>query len=231
MMVAMIAGIHTLFEDRRRRRLVWAAVAVVFSAIVVWLEGLYEEGRPHHVEARIHAWFQTMRAEGGKGGTLNVLMDQVTALGGEAVLAILTVGGAVFLATVRRHALMLFWIAAVILGRALNIALKYLTAHARPGEAAVLIGIENDSFPSGHAMMSLVVYLLAAVLLVPHVPTRRGRIFLVVFALWLSIVVGFSRLHLGVHVLSDVVAGWLVGGAWVALCWTARDVILSRRQI
>ncbi|MEX0703747.1 MAG: phosphatase PAP2 family protein [Planctomycetales bacterium] len=222
---------QTFLQDRRRRRLVLAAIAVLFVVIVVWLEGLYQGGRPHQIDAGIHAWFEKLRNEEGRQGTLNMLMDQVTNLGGEAVLGLITLGGAVLMATVRRTALMFFWLGAIVGGRLLNVALKVLASHARPGDAAVLIGIDNDSFPSGHAMMSLIVFLLSAVLLAPHVPTRQGRAFLIAFALGLSLVVGVSRLHLGMHVPSDVVAGWLLGGAWVALCWAARDVILSRRQI
>lgn len=231
MIIAMIPSMQQLLADRRRRRFVVAGIAVLFTALVVWLESLYEEGRPHHVDARVHAWFQALRDAGGRSSPLNVMVDQITALGGEVVLALIVIGGAAFLATIRHYPLMLFWLAAIISGRVLNVALKLICGHARPGEAAVLLGMNNDSFPSGHAMMSLIVYLLAAVLLAPHVPTQSGRVFLIVFAILLSLVIGVSRLHLGVHVLSDVAAGWLMGAAWVALCWTARDVTLSRRDI
>jgi undecaprenyl-diphosphatase len=77
----------------------------------------------------------------------------------------------------------------------------------------------NASFPSGHAMMSAVVFLTLGVLAARFAEKRRVKVLAVVAAVLISLLVGLSRIYLGVHWASDVLAGWCVGAAWAMTCW------------
>jgi undecaprenyl-diphosphatase len=77
----------------------------------------------------------------------------------------------------------------------------------------------NASFPSGHAMMSAVVFLTLGVLAARFAERKRLKVLALGSAVFLSLLVGISRIYLGVHWASDVLAGWSVGAAWAMICW------------
>lgn len=103
--------------------------------------------------------------------------------------------------------------AVTLFGRALAELQKYLIDRPRPAELAHLVHEHTPSFPSGHATSSMIVYLTLAVVLTP----RRLRRTAVAAAIVLSLLIGLSRLMLGVHWPSDVIAGWSFGVLWVFL--------------
>ena len=84
------------------------------------------------------------------------------------------------------------------------------------------------SFPSGHAMLSAVTFLTLGALLARFAPTRRLQVYSITGALLLTLLVGSSRLYLGVHYPSDILAGWCLGSAWALLC-SGAALILQRR--
>jgi undecaprenyl-diphosphatase len=83
------------------------------------------------------------------------------------------------------------------------------------------VRVFTASFPSGHAMLSAVTFLTLGVLVARAEADHRLKVYFVSIALFLTIVVGVSRIYLGVHYPSDVLAGWCVGSAWAILCWSA----------
>lgn len=79
--------------------------------------------------------------------------------------------------------------------------------------------VTNASFPSGHTVMAAVVYLTLGVLLARTLPRRRLRVFVIAVSALVAILVGLSRVYLGVHWPTDVLAGWTIGAAWALVCW------------
>jgi len=112
----------------------------------------------------------------------------------------------------------------------LNVALKEVFARARPDGADPALHGGGWSFPSGHAMNTFVFCGMVAYLLVRLSPWRAGLAFRVALLFAWALAMGFSRLYLGVHYASDVVAGFLAGAAWVAVCVSGAEVALRRRR-
>jgi undecaprenyl-diphosphatase len=143
----------------------------------------------------------------------------ITGLGGYAVLTLLTLATLAYLVLARKERAALLVIAAVIGGMMLSTALKMGFDRPRPDLVPYGTRVYTASFPSGHAMLSAVVYLTLGALLARIHPRRRIKAFFLGFALILTLLVGTSRVYLGVHWPSDVLAGWCVGAAWASLCW------------
>jgi undecaprenyl-diphosphatase len=118
-----------------------------------------------------------------------------------------------------------------VLGVALSFGLKSVFDRARPDDLYHLHAVYTASFPSGHAMNALIVYLNIGLLASRH---QLGSVSRSVALWWASIIVvgiGVSRAYLGVHWASDVVAGWLAGLAWVCLCWSAYGLLGQRERV
>jgi undecaprenyl-diphosphatase len=144
----------------------------------------------------------------------------VTALGGVAVLLLATVAVLGFLGLSRKFGLMTFVLLATLGGLGLSSLLKVLFARPRPSVVPHLSHAYTSSFPSGHSLMSAVVYLTLGALLTTLVTRRRLKIYVLAVALSLTGLVGVSRVYMGVHYPTDVLAGWMTGLAWAVLCWT-----------
>ncbi|HKH47127.1 MAG TPA: phosphatase PAP2 family protein [Thermoanaerobaculia bacterium] len=145
----------------------------------------------------------------------------LTSLGSIVVLSLLTlaVSGFLFLDGKRRIALLvLVAVAGGLLG---NHLLKSGFRRARPGLVPHRAVVSSTSFPSGHAMSSAATYLTLGALLARIQKRRRLRFYILCFAAFLTLLVGFTRVYLGVHWPTDVLAGWTAGGIWAVLCWMA----------
>ncbi len=148
----------------------------------------------------------------------------ITALGSADVLilAILAVAG--FLVLDRRYAAALFLVGAVFSGWVVSFYLKEAFNRPRPELVPHLMSVYYSSFPSGHSMMSAVVYGTLGSVLSSLVTRRRLKFYFLAVAAVAAGLVGVSRVFLGVHYPTDVLAGWTAGLGWATLCW-----LVSRR--
>ena len=149
----------------------------------------------------------------------------ITSLGSAPVLLIFVLAVAGALVTRRQFHAVLLLLAATVGGILLNNVLKGLFGRPRPETTLHLTDVRSLSFPSGHAMESAIIYLTLAVLLARLVQTRTLRLYFLAVAALLTLLVGLSRVYLGVHYPSDVLAGWTAGLAWALLCWTVASYL------
>ncbi|MBI3929505.1 MAG: phosphatase PAP2 family protein [Armatimonadetes bacterium] len=153
----------------------------------------------------------------------------LTALGGlEANLALgLTVG---ILLALRGHRLLLIsWTAALLGGNLFNVLLKGLFERPRPVVSQVLLSEPQFSFPSGHAMGSLVLYGMLAYIAIRWASKPASRL-LIPVAVALVLAIGLTRIFLGVHYFTDVIAGQIAGTAWLAVVITGTEVARRHRR-
>jgi undecaprenyl-diphosphatase len=148
---------------------------------------------------------------------LRAAARDVTALGGGTVLTLVTVAVCGFLALVRHFRSMLLVMVATVGGGGLNALLKEAFARPRPTVVPHLTEAYAPSFPSGHAMLSAIVFLTLGALLAQLIERRRLKVYVLGVALLLTFLVGLSRVFLGVHYLTDVFGGWVAGLGWALL--------------
>lgn len=149
----------------------------------------------------------------------NEIGRDLTAMGGVTVLAIVTAAVLGYLWQVRRFDVMWLVILATGGGLALSTLLKYFIDRPRPDLVPHLSHVYTTSFPSGHSMMAAVVYLTLGSLLARVVAQRATKIYFIVVAMVITFLVGVSRVFMGVHWPTDVLAGWSAGLVWAILCW------------
>lgn len=150
---------------------------------------------------------------------LQELGRDVTALGSFEFLGFVFVATVGYLVLVRKRALAILISAAVLGGVAISSALKIGFDRPRP-DLPHAARVFTASFPSGHATVSAITFLTLAAVLTRANADGRVKAYFIVVAVFLTLAVGVSRLYLGVHYPSDVLAGWCVGSAWALVCWT-----------
>ena len=160
-----------------------------------------------------------------------VMMRDVTAVGGPFVLVGLTLAVAGYLALEgKRHAAVMVPVA-VFGGMVAGQILKFIFERPRPDVVPHLMVETAASFPSGHSMGAAVTYLTLGALLARVTARKRVKAYFMLMGVGLSVAVGFSRMYLGVHWPTDVLAGWTAGAAWALLCWTAARFLQRRGKV
>lgn len=155
---------------------------------------------------------------------------EITALGGYPVIVLTLAAVIGFLLVTRRPGPALYVLLSVSGGTLVSQLLKGFYDRPRPDLVAHLDAVHTASFPSGHAMMSAVAYLTLASLIVRLVDGVGVRAYVMAVAILVSLLVGASRVYLGVHWPSDVAAGWAFGIAWAAAAWLVVSVLRRWRE-
>jgi undecaprenyl-diphosphatase len=155
----------------------------------------------------------------------------VTALGSVGILAFITLAAAGFTALQRKVHAALFIIAAIGGGLLLSTLMKIGFDRPRPDLVPHGAMVYTASFPSGHSMLAAVTYLTLGALLARMQPELHLKIYLLALAVVLTIAVGVSRVYLGVHWPTDVLAGWTLGAAWALFCWSCVLLLQRRGQV
>lgn len=158
-------------------------------------------------------------------------MRDITSLGSSSVLVLITAATIVYLLLIRRPATALLVFIAVAGGQVLSSLLKAGVDRPRPDLVSHLVNETSLSFPSGHAMLSAITYLTLGSLAARFLPDRRTKIFALGLAVLITLLVGTSRVYLGVHWPSDVLAGWCAGFAWAMLCWLVARLLQRRKMV
>lgn len=202
------------------RILVWFLAFAVITFGMVLLGSEVAEGDTFALDKAIltglrHAGDRSVPI--GPHWLLTAMID-FTSLGSAAVLTLITILAIGYLLAVKRPATSLFVATSVAGGAILSGAIKALLVRPRPEIVPHLVHVTSPSFPSGHSMNSAIVYLTLAVLLARSEKDRRVQTYLIGTAVLLALLVGITRIYLGVHWPSDVLAGWSVGAVWAAAC-------------
>jgi undecaprenyl-diphosphatase len=149
----------------------------------------------------------------------------ITALGSPTVLGLAVLAIVGFLLLQRSYRAALFVLAAGSGGFVLNSLLKNEFSRTRPTIVPHLREVMSPSFPSGHALTSAAVYLTLGALLMRLSERRLTKFYCIGIAMLATALVGLSRVYLGVHYPTDVLAGWLIGLAWALVCWLAERTL------
>jgi undecaprenyl-diphosphatase len=198
-----------------------AFVAITLTIGFIALAGEVLEGDTQRFDERILAALRSTDDPGRPIGPrwLPGAAVDITALGSAAVLGLAVAGVAGFLLLQGAWRIAVFVVVASSGGWLLNHVLKELFGRARPDVVPHLREVLTLSFPSGHAMTSAAVYLTLGALLMRISKRRLTKFYCMGAAMLLTALVGASRVYLGVHYPTDVLAGWLLGLSWALLCW------------
>lgn len=198
---------------RRPEVLLVAAFGILACVTVVVLQLASEIA-----EAEMMAWDRAiliqLHAVMQNSPALRAAMQGMTTLGGMAALTLVVTAACGVLAIRRRYGTAVFLAVQVTLGTSLIRLTKIAFARARPDVVEHYTTFANASFPSGHAANSSIVYLSVSILVAMATPRLSHRVAVLAVAIAITVAIGLSRLFLGVHWPSDVLAGWTIGSAW-----------------
>lgn len=155
----------------------------------------------------------------------------MTALGGVGVLMLVSAAVVGYLLLARKFRAMGLVIAATFGAGTLSLLLKLLFDRPRPDIVPHLSYVSTSSFPSGHSMLSSAVYLTLGAILAQLVRRRILKVYFLAVALAVTFLVGVSRVYMGVHYPTDVLAGWMAGLTWAIVCWLVARFLQRKRQI
>jgi undecaprenyl-diphosphatase len=228
---ARIALALGLRAARRELGLV-AAVLVVTAGILGFL-GLSDAVTDNHTGGFDEGLMHMLRQPGDISQPigphwLRLAATDLTALGSIAVLSLIVVVVAGFFLAQRRWRESVLLLGACASGLIVVDILKLAFGRERPPLAMHAVEVGNASFPSGHAMLSAVVYLSLATLVGHFAGRRRVGAYALGAGVATTLLVGVSRVYLGVHWPTDVMAGWVLGAAWAMIWWLIAWVVERR---
>lgn len=216
-------ALRRLIASRRIELPVLAALGLGAAAIWAFIELADEvlEGTVDGIDRRLLLALRDAAdpSEPLGPGWFHEMARDFTALGSTAVLGLVTAAAVGFLLLDRKRHAAIVVLAAVLGGQLISTLLKMGFDRPRPDLVPHGALVYTASFPSGHSMMAAVTYLTLGALLASVHASWRVKLYFLGIAVAITLLVGVSRVYLGVHWPSDVAGGWTVGAAWAALCW------------
>jgi undecaprenyl-diphosphatase len=185
-------------------------LGVAASIGFVALAGFVAGGTTRRIDESVIRWFDGLRSP-----LLNEIMLEVTTLGNALVLVVVVGVASIFLWLTHHRWSVYVLLAGVLGGQIVNNILKAIFARDRPDIIEWVDSVSSPSFPSGHAMSAFIAYGSVAYIVGRLEPTLRMRVSTWAIAALLIVAIGVSRIYLGVHYPSDVIAGFLAGLAWI----------------
>lgn len=208
----------------------WGAALCLAAFAVIAL--LVSSGQTASIDRQILLIFRELDNAGDAWGPawFEEAAAEVTTLGGYTILSIVTLFVTLTLLFLHKYAATTFLLAAVITGSVVSTVAKLLFDRPRPDLVDHLDVTFTSSFPSAHAMISTLTWLTLAAIAIRFVTQPRLRVLIFCSAIGVSVMVGISRVYLGVHWPSDVLAGWFIGAAWAGICWICAHLLSRRRD-
>lgn len=217
-------------------REIWGIVAMILIAAGLWgfaaLADEVLEGETRSFDQSVLLWFRVPGAPSDPIGPhwVEQMVADITALGGVTVLTVVTLIVLGYLIVVGKRGAALLVLMSIGGGTVISFLLKSLFDRPRPDIVPHAVEVATASFPSGHAMLSAVIYVTLGGLLARFLSGRRAKVYVVGVAVLMSVAIGISRVYLGVHWPTDVLAGWSLGAAWALLCWFGAAGLQSARR-
>ncbi|WP_150268479.1 phosphatase PAP2 family protein [Paenibacillus tepidiphilus] len=169
--------------------------------------------------------------QGMETGGLTFLAKGLSLVGSTGLVIGISIVAMVLLFCLLKHwAELAFFLVASLGSQLLNISMKLWFRRERPNIHR-LAEAAGYSFPSGHSMAAFTLYGVLAYLLWRHTRSRKERLLLILFAVLMTLGIGWSRIYLGVHYPSDVIGGYAASGAWLMLCIACFTAYRNRRSI
>jgi len=219
-----------------RRELTWLAIGLGACALLLlflFLAGEVIEGDTLAFDTKILRALRNPADPSkpiGPAWTESALID-LTSLGGSVVLGLFVAAVAGFLLLQGRHRTALAVMITSASGELVGAILKHAFNRPRPTIVPQLRQVFSTSFPSGHAMESAIVYLTLGAMLMRVADSRVTKAYCLAVAMLLTVIVGVSRVWLGVHYPTDVIGGWMIGLVWASICWLATERVEARAGI
>jgi len=212
----------------KRRELAWLFVglgACVLLLVFINLAGEVTEGDTQAFDTKILLALRSpVDSSKPIGPTwIEESLIDLTAIGGPTILALVVLSVIGFLLLQTRYRTALFVAMTWFSGELVSNGMKHAFNRPRPTIVPHLRETFSTSFPSGHAMESAIVYLTLGAILMRMAESRITKIYCLGIAILLTVLVGVSRVFLGVHYPTDVIGGWMIGFAWASICWLVEE--------
>lgn len=215
-----LSHISSAIWQTREFRLL-APIVLILGLLTLFIHLAEEvlEGDTHTFDTAVLLAFRSADPSDPIGPSwFEAMMSDLTSMGGYTVLTFLSLVAIGYLLLVHKRASALLVAASGFGATLLNQVLKAGFDRPRPDLVSHLAEVHSLSFPSGHAMLSAVIYLTLGALLARTQSSPALKGYILVVAMLLTGLVGVSRVYLGVHWPTDVLAGWCLGGAWALFC-------------
>ena len=219
--------------DPRAYLTIHIVVGLVICLFTAWLfavllDSVREKDVLVHRDEAVATWFHLNGTPLG-----HRIFVFISWIGSPAAMAVVFGAAAIYLWRAKERTLMVAWVLSYVGGTVLDAVVKDVVRRPRPEFAGKFLYFNSWSFPSGHSMGSLIGFAMLAytIIRVGKVKNKGAQIGIWAGATIMVILVGYSRLYLAVHFLSDVIAGYTLGLLWLAVCFTGLQMVSRRAEL